>query len=128
MPRKLFHEEQSRHRPNCSTWNNAPPPPAAHPPATIAPMIRQFLSVFLAVSSLAYASAGAQTVPEHATILHAAHLLDVASGKLISPGEVLVRGNLIVAAGTSVEHPAGAEVIDLGGLRSEERRVGKECR
>ena len=50
------------------------------------------------------------------TVLHAAHLLDVSSGKLVSPGEVLVRGHVIVAAEATVEHPAGAEVIDLGGL------------
>jgi imidazolonepropionase-like amidohydrolase len=50
----------------------------------------------------------------HPIVLHAARLLDVAAGKIVSPGEVLVEGERIVAAGTSVEHPAGAEVIDLG--------------
>lgn len=48
-------------------------------------------------------------------VLHAAHLLDVERGVLVSPGEVLVRSNRIVAAGSSVSHPAGARVIDLGG-------------
>lgn len=48
------------------------------------------------------------------TVLHAAHLLDVDAGKLISPGEVLVSGNKIVEAGASVSHPAGAASIDLG--------------
>ena len=52
---------------------------------------------------------------DKAIVLHAAHLLDVAAGKLVSPGEVLVRDNKIVEAGASVTHPAGAEVIDLGG-------------
>jgi imidazolonepropionase-like amidohydrolase len=52
---------------------------------------------------------------DKAVVLHAAHLLDVAAGKLVSPGEVLVRDNRIVEAGASVSHPAGAEVIDLGG-------------
>lgn len=47
-------------------------------------------------------------------VLHAAHLLDVERGVLVSPGEVLVRSNRIVAAGSSVNHPAGARVIDLG--------------
>jgi imidazolonepropionase-like amidohydrolase len=47
-------------------------------------------------------------------VLHAARLLDVSAGKIVSPGEVLVEDERIVAAGTSVEHPAGAEVIDLG--------------
>jgi imidazolonepropionase-like amidohydrolase len=47
-------------------------------------------------------------------VLHAARLIDVASGRVVTPGEVLVRGDRIVEAGASVTHPAGAEVIDLG--------------
>ncbi len=60
----------------------------------------------------------AQTAPvaSDVTVLHAAHLLDVERGALVSPGEVLVRGNRIVEAGASVTHPAGAKVIDLGDL------------
>jgi imidazolonepropionase-like amidohydrolase len=50
----------------------------------------------------------------HPIVLHAARLFDVEAGKIVSPGEVLVEGERIVAAGTSVEHPAGAQVIDLG--------------
>ncbi|MGI4759032.1 MAG: amidohydrolase family protein [Janthinobacterium lividum] len=49
-----------------------------------------------------------------ATVLHAARLLDVAAGRTISPGEVLVEGNLIREVGKQVNHPAGAKVIDLG--------------
>ena len=51
---------------------------------------------------------------KHVVVLHAARLFDVADGKIVTPGEVLVDGERIVAAGTAVEHPAGAEVIDLG--------------
>lgn len=47
-------------------------------------------------------------------VLHAARLLDVAGGKIISPGEVLIEGNRILAVGSTVTRPAGAEVIDLG--------------
>ena len=47
-------------------------------------------------------------------VVRAAHLLDVVDGKTLTPGEVLVRGERIVAAGTKVEHPANARVIDLG--------------
>jgi imidazolonepropionase-like amidohydrolase len=47
-------------------------------------------------------------------VLHAAHLLDVERGSLVSPGEVLVHGSRIVEAGPSVAHPSGATVIDLG--------------
>ena len=56
----------------------------------------------------------AQAPPADVTVLHAAHLLDVSAGTLVSPGEVLVRGNRIAEAGSSVSHPAGAPVIDLG--------------
>jgi imidazolonepropionase-like amidohydrolase len=52
--------------------------------------------------------------PSRPTVLHAAHLLDVAAGKLISPGEVLVTGNRITEVGEHVSHPADATVIDLG--------------
>ncbi len=38
-------------------------------------------------------------------VLHAAHLLDVEKGALISPGEILIEGNRIAAVGTSVQHP-----------------------
>jgi imidazolonepropionase-like amidohydrolase len=52
----------------------------------------------------------------HAIVLHAARLFDVEAGKIVTPGEVLVEGERIAAAGSSVEHPAGAEVIDLGDM------------
>jgi imidazolonepropionase-like amidohydrolase len=41
-------------------------------------------------------------------------MLDVAAGQVISPGEVLVLGERILAAGAHVDRPANAEVIDLG--------------
>ena len=71
------------------------------------------------VRSLAFTVAATACVaqpapPKPSIVLHAAHVLDVANGKLISPGEVLVEGEKIVAVGTSVPHPSGAEVIDLG--------------
>ncbi len=47
-------------------------------------------------------------------VLHAARLLDTKNGHLIKPGEILVEGEHIVEVGSSVKHPAGAEVIDLG--------------
>ncbi|HEY2395962.1 MAG TPA: amidohydrolase family protein [Rudaea sp.] len=49
-----------------------------------------------------------------AVVLHAARLLDVDSGKMLAPGEILVRGERIAAIGSKVEHPADARVIDLG--------------
>jgi len=47
-------------------------------------------------------------------VLHAARLIDVETGRVIAPAEVLVRDGRIAEAGTSVTHPAGAETIDLG--------------
>jgi len=41
-------------------------------------------------------------------------MLDIEAGKIITPGEVLVQGERIVEAGSTVKRPAGAEVIDLG--------------
>ncbi len=49
-----------------------------------------------------------------AIVLHAARLLEVDTGKILSPGEVLIEGETIHAIGTSVDHPQGAKVIDLG--------------
>ena len=47
-------------------------------------------------------------------VLHAAGLLDVKNGRIVKPGEVLVQGERIVAAGSAVKYPPGAEVFDLG--------------
>jgi imidazolonepropionase-like amidohydrolase len=47
-------------------------------------------------------------------VLHAARLLQVATGTLLQPGEVLVEGERISAVGATVNHPQGAKVIDLG--------------
>jgi imidazolonepropionase-like amidohydrolase len=53
-------------------------------------------------------------LPVHPIVLHAARLLDIKNARVVRPGEVLVQGERIVEAGTSVKHPAGAEVIELG--------------
>ncbi|MGC1414014.1 MAG: amidohydrolase family protein [Candidatus Acidiferrum sp.] len=52
--------------------------------------------------------------PKHPIVLHAARLLDIETGKLISPGEILVQDDRIAEVGSSVKHPQGAEVLDLG--------------
>ncbi len=48
------------------------------------------------------------------TVLHAAHLLDVEHGVLLSPGEILVRGNRVVEVAQRVPRPAGVTVVDMG--------------
>jgi imidazolonepropionase-like amidohydrolase len=49
-------------------------------------------------------------------ILHAARLLDVSAGAVIEPGEILIEGDRIRAAGKSVDHPQNARVLDLGNV------------
>jgi imidazolonepropionase-like amidohydrolase len=70
-----------------------------------------FAAALLPLPLFAQTAATAATPP---IVLHAAHLLDVEKGALVSPGEVLVEGGRIAAAGASVQHPANATVIDLG--------------
>jgi imidazolonepropionase-like amidohydrolase len=53
-------------------------------------------------------------VPSQPVILHAAHMLDVKSGRTISPAEILIQGDRIVEAGKAVRHPGDAQLIDLG--------------
>ena len=50
----------------------------------------------------------------HPIVLHAARLLEIESGKIIGPGEILIRGDKIAEVGQSVTHPANAQTIDLG--------------
>ena len=79
-----------------------------------------FLSALLSIAVLLFLTSSsvlAQSAPsasKHAVVLHAARLLDIESGKIISPGEVLVQDDRIVEVGSSVKRPQGAEVIDLG--------------
>ena len=47
-------------------------------------------------------------------VLHAARLLQVDTGTLLQPGEILVEGERIRAVGRSVDHPQRAKIIDLG--------------
>src|SRR3984957_16328294 len=54
------------------------------------------------------------TPPDHPIVLHAARLLDVESGRITTPGEILIDGNLIKEVGSKVSRPPNAEVIDLG--------------
>jgi len=52
--------------------------------------------------------------PAHPIVLHAARLLDIESGRVSSPGEILVQGERIAEVGKTVKHPAGAEIVALG--------------
>ena len=66
------------------------------------------------VTFVADAAGQAAAAPSHPIVLHAARLLDVKTGRTVKPGEILVQGDHIVEVGTTVKHPGGSEVIDLG--------------
>ena len=76
--------------------------------------------VLIALVSLSLVTFGADAAgqaaaaPSHPIVLHAARLLDVKTGRTVKPGEILVQGDHIVEVGTTVKHPGGSEVIDLG--------------
>jgi imidazolonepropionase-like amidohydrolase len=76
---------------------------------TIRPMLRTFLLVIAMAGA-----ASAQTQAAHDIVLHAARLIDVETGRVTTPGEVLIRGERIVEVGAQVVHAAGAQTIDLG--------------
>lgn len=59
-------------------------------------------------------AAVAQQAAGRPIVLHAARLLEVDTGRVIAPGELLVEGERISAVGSTVPHPAGAQVIELG--------------
>ncbi len=62
----------------------------------------------------AQSTASAQSSPAHTIVLHAARLLDVESGRITTPGEILVEGNAIKEVGAKLTRPHDAEIIDLG--------------
>jgi imidazolonepropionase-like amidohydrolase len=67
----------------------------------------------LALTLGGYSQLLAQQAPQP-IVLHAAHLLEIDTGRLITPGEIVVIGEHITAVGAAVSRPPGAQVIDLG--------------
>lgn len=72
------------------------------------------LAAFVSAPALGGSAAAQQPAAPVPVVLHAARLLQVDTGALLQPGEVLVEGERIRAVDKSVEHPQGARVIDLG--------------
>jgi imidazolonepropionase-like amidohydrolase len=70
------------------------------------------LGLFFAATVLAAQQAA--SADGAAIVLHAARLLEVDTGNMLRPGEILVVGERIKAVGSSVDHSGGARVIDLG--------------
>jgi imidazolonepropionase-like amidohydrolase len=71
----------------------------------------------LLCSLLAFAAAltaAQQPSAQASIVLHAARLLEVDTGNLLQPGEVLIEGQRIREIGKSVQHPPSARVLDLG--------------
>jgi imidazolonepropionase-like amidohydrolase len=71
--------------------------------------MKRFLLLTAALAGIAPAQPAA-----HQIVLHAARLVEIESGRILTPGEVLVQGERIVEASSKVPRPAGAELIDLG--------------
>jgi imidazolonepropionase-like amidohydrolase len=69
--------------------------------------LRSAILIFCASAGIALA----QTPP---IVLHAARLLQVDTGTLLQPGEILIEGDRIRAVGTTVDLPPNAKIIDLG--------------
>jgi imidazolonepropionase-like amidohydrolase len=69
--------------------------------------VTRALAFLIAASSLC-----AQSQPP--IVLHAARLINIDTGAITAPGEILVQGDRIAAVGPTVTHPTGAQIIDLG--------------
>jgi imidazolonepropionase-like amidohydrolase len=72
------------------------------------------LTAALLLAFTAHAQTPVTAPAPAATVLKAAHLFDGRSGKLVSPGLVLVQGSRIVGVGADAAIPTGAKVIELG--------------
>src|SRR5271156_5665264 len=84
------------------------------PSGTIFPTPMKKQRYFPALAGFLLACSLSTAQSQNAIVLHAARLLEIESGRIVKPGEVLVQGERIVEVGSRVAHPAGAEVIDLG--------------
>jgi imidazolonepropionase-like amidohydrolase len=79
-------------------------------------MIRHLSQMYLCLLliPISIAGASAQESNPHTIVLHAARLLEIETGRMLTPGEVLVEAEHISEVGSTVKHPAGAAIIDLG--------------
>ena len=76
--------------------------------------MRRSLSFVLAALSLTAAAETPQPAAPAMTVLRADHYVDVAAGRLVTPGVIVVRGNRIESLNPAVL-PAGATVVELSG-------------
>jgi len=91
---------------------------AAHyHPSRTAPTLALTLALLTAAALCISVSAQQPAAPPPSAppiVLHAARILQIDTGNLLTPGEILVIGDRIRAVGPSVDHPTGAKIIDLG--------------
>ncbi|MGA8232562.1 MAG: amidohydrolase family protein [Candidatus Acidiferrales bacterium] len=74
-----------------------------------------FILALLCCAPLAAQSMQPGPAPSgHPIVLHAARLLDVESGHITTPGEILINGDAIAEVGAKVSRPSGVEIVDLG--------------
>jgi imidazolonepropionase-like amidohydrolase len=73
-----------------------------------------FLLALLSTLAVSAQTAANAQAPKRVA-LRAAHMLDVKSGEAITDAVVLIENSRIVAVGSKLAIPEGAEVIDLGG-------------
>ena len=76
------------------------------------PTLYSFLVLAWVFGAAAFVAPAQQ--PATPIVLHAARLLEVETGNVLRPGEILVEGERIKAVGTVVDHPSDAKIIDLG--------------
>ena len=84
--------------------------PAMKKPSGFRLLILAFVTAFLCSPIFCQSNAA----PGTAVVLHAARLLEIETGRLLTPGEVLVQGDRIIEIGSTVKHPPAAQVLDLG--------------
>src|ERR1051326_6034417 len=76
------------------------------------------MNALIALVAFALQAAPAASAAQEAplVIVRAAHMLDVASGKIVDKAEVRVRGKQIAGVGKTSSAPGDASVIDLGDM------------
>jgi imidazolonepropionase-like amidohydrolase len=79
---------------------------------------RMSRTALIAAAMIAAVAARSQGAPEQAAaraiVLHSARMLEINTGRMLTPGEILIEGERITAVGSTVSHPAGSQLIDLG--------------
>jgi len=78
------------------------------------PFLSYLFFPLLLVCCCGRAPAQNQAAIAHPIVLRASGLLDIKTGRIVKPGEILVQGDRILEVGPSLKHPSDAEVIDLG--------------